>query len=100
MIALTIINQCYYILLAGICNCITSDEIHLIEYTDNNNYSDEIQIEINYYCEKLKEINKILQALSDDLYIFLNEMYIIDELLSIYEVLKINDKIFLKIIIN
>ena len=82
------VNQCYYILLAGICNCITSDEIHLIEYTDNNNYSDEIQIEINYYCEKLKEINKILQALSDDLYIFLNEMYIIDELIKVIEIFK------------
>ena len=59
------VNQCFYILLAIICYCVTSDEI---------------QMEINYYCDKLKEINKILQILNDELYIYLNEMYIIDEL--------------------
>ena len=85
----TEVNQCYYILLAGICKCITSDEIKFYEYTDNNEKDNkEVEIEINYYNDKLKEINKILQALSDDLYIFLIEMYIIDELIKVIEIFK------------
>ena len=72
------VNQCYYILLAIICYCIVSDEIHM---------------EINYYCHKLKEINKILQTLNDDLYMYLNEMYIIDELIKVIEIFKKNNDI-------
>ena len=82
------VNQCYYILLAGICYCITSDEIKLIDYNDDN-YSSEIQIDINHYCDKLKEINKTMKVLSDDLLIFLNEMYIIDELIKVIEIFTI-----------
>ena len=72
------VNQCFYILLAIICYCVTSDEI---------------QMEINYYCDKLKEINKILQILNDELYIYLNEMYIIDELIKVIEIFKKNNDI-------
>jgi len=82
------VSQCYYILLAIICYFITSDEIQL-KYNDIE-YNNGIQIEINYYCKKLIEINKILQILNDDLYIFLNEMYIIDELIKVIELLKKN----------
>ena len=83
------VNECYYILLAGICKCITSDEIKLIENIDiNQKDNKEIVIEINYYYDKLKEINKIMQILSDDLSIFLNEMYIIDELIKVIEIFK------------
>ena len=78
------VNECYYILLASICYSITSDEIELTESiseTKNN----EIEIEITHYNYILIEINKILQNLNDDLYIYLNEMYIIDELIKIIE---------------
>jgi len=89
------VNQCFYILLAGICLCITSDYVKIIQYKDDND-NNGIQITINHYCYKLKEINKIMQTLSDDLYIFLNEMFIIDELIKVIEIFqsKINiDKI-------
>ena len=71
------VNECYYLLLASICYSITFDDIELIQLTDNKK-DKEIQIEINHYCNKLREINNILQNLNDDLIIFLNEMYIID----------------------
>ena len=83
------VNQCYYILLASICYSITSDEIQLIDIT-NDVKDDIIQIEIGHYCDKLNEINKILQTLSDDLCIYLNEMYIIDELIKIIGLFKKN----------
>ena len=70
----TEVNQCYYILLAIICYCITSEDIKL-----------EV---INQYYNKLIDINKILQNLNIDLYIYLNEMYIIDELIKIIEIFK------------
>ena len=81
------VNECYYILLAGICYSITSDEIKLIEKSDDIN-NNENEIEINHYCDKLKEINKLMQILSDDLFIFLNEMYIIDELIKVIQIFK------------
>ena len=84
------VNECYYKLLAGICYSITSDEIQLIE-TEHKNNSNELQIQINYYCDKLKEIYKILQNLCDDLHIFLIEMYIIDELIKVIELFKKNN---------
>ena len=78
------VNECYYILLASFCYSITSDKIILTDKPRNNG------ININSYHSKLKEINKILQNLNDDLYIFLNEMYIIDELIKIIEILDFN----------
>ena len=77
------INECYYIVLASICYCITSDEIRLTASIDNKNND---EIEINHYYFILSDINKILQNLNNDLYIFLNEMYIIDELIKIIEI--------------
>ena len=70
----TEVSQCYYILLAIICYCITSDDIKLDK--------------IEQYYSQLKEINKILQSLNDELYIYLNEMYIIDELIKVIEIFK------------
>jgi len=78
------VNECYYILLASFCYSITSDKIILSDKVRNN------EINIHSYYSKLKEINKILQNLNDDLYIFLNEMYIIDELIKIIQILNYN----------
>ena len=86
------VNDCYYIILASICYCITSDDIKLVELIGNKK-NDELEIEISYYCYLLTQINKILQKLSDDLYIFLYEMYIIDELIQIIELFKKSNKI-------
>ena len=81
------VNECYYILLASICYSIASDEITLYELVDNKN-NNELQIQINHYCNKLKEIFKILENLNDDLHIFLIEMFIIDELIKVIELFK------------
>ena len=72
------VNQCYYILLAIICYCITSDRIK--------------EEKLDQYYNNLKIINKILQKLNDELLIYLNEMYIIDELIKVIEIFrKTND---------
>ena len=77
------VNECYYILLESICYCVTSDEIKLIASLNNKNNN---TIEITHYLYILKDINKILQNLKDELNIYLNEMYIIDELIKIIEI--------------
>ena len=79
------INECYYILLSSICYSISSDEIELTTSINNKNKD---TIEITHYHYLLKDINKILHNLKDDLY--LNEMYIIDELVKIIEIFKKN----------
>ena len=68
----TEVNECYYILLAIICYCIT-----------NENVKKDI---LSQYHSKLIDINKVLQYLNDDLKIFLNEMYIIDELIKVIDI--------------
>ena len=77
------VNECFYILLASICYCITSEDINLTELTNN---IEKNEIEIGYYLFNLKEINKILQNLNNDLRLSLNEMYIIDELIKVIEI--------------
>ena len=66
------VNECFYILLAGLCLSIT-ENIKLMEVT------------IKDYSDRLKEINNILQILNHDLNIYLNELCIIDELINIIE---------------
>ena len=80
------VNECYYIFLAALCLCITSDEIKLVESIDLEKKNNEV--EINYYCSKLKEIYSILKNLNDDSFTFLNEIYIIEELIRIIELVK------------
>ena len=86
------VNECYYIFLASICYCITSDEINLFDLSKQNKRQDS-EIDINYYYFLLTEVNKTLQKLSDDLNITLNEMYIIDELIKVIELFKKNKDI-------
>ena len=81
------INECFYKLLASICYCLTSEEIKLVENRDINK-KNELQIEISHFYYKLIEINKNLIFLNDELSIYLNEMYIVDELIKIIEIFK------------
>ena len=74
------VNECFYIILAGLCLSITSHEL--------------TEITIGDYCGKLKDIDKILQNLNDDLYLFLNELYIIKELIKIIDYILISGKKF------
>ena len=76
------VNECFYIILAGICYCITSDKLLLAESASNK---EKDKVDVIKYCVALKEINIIMQNLNDDLLLFLNEMYIIDELIKIIE---------------
>ena len=76
------VNECYYILLASICYIITSDDIKLTKSSTDKKIN---LINIHHYSSILTDINKILQTLNDDLLIFLNEMYIIDELIKIID---------------
>ena len=78
------INECFYKLLASICYYITSDNIKLANICQIKNN----EIEINYYCERLRVINKIFQNLNYELCIRLSEIYIIDELIKIIEIFK------------
>ena len=59
------VNECYYIILAGLCLSMTSHEIKLTEsFNFENN-----KVEIDLYCYILKKINNILQILNNDLFI-------------------------------
>ena len=66
------VNECFYLFLAGLCLSIT-ENIRLMDTTIKN------------YFGRLKDINNVLQNLNHDLHIYLNELYIIDELLEIIE---------------
>ena len=79
------VNECYYILLASFCFCLT-EEIQLsenLDFENNNNI-----VGIDQYLDVLKKINLSMQDLNDSLNISLNEMYIIDELIAIIELQK------------
>ena len=76
------VNECYYIILASICYSITSDKIILTESASNK---EEDKVEIILYYEILKQINMILLNINEDFFLFLNEMYIIDELIKVIE---------------
>ena len=78
----------YYLILASIYYSIIPPRINFKN------------IKINDYFISLKNALIILQNLKDDLYIFLNEMYIIDELFHIYNVLLINDKLNIELLNN
>jgi len=65
------VNECFYIFLAGFCLTITTNEM------------DKMVISIGDYCGILIEIAKIIDNLNDSLGTYLNEFYIIDELIQI-----------------
>ena len=67
----TEINECFYLILASICQCITNEDILNLFKRDN----------IYNYINKCNEIFPIILRLSDELLLFLNEKYIIEEFL-------------------
>ena len=66
------VNECFYLFLAGLCLSVTTYNMDKIE-------------SIGSYCGILKEISKIVNNINDDLGIYLNEIYIIDELIKIID---------------
>ena len=70
------INECFYIILASICQSITNEDI-LNQFNNNNIY---------YYIQECQYVLPIITKLSDDLYLYLNERFIIEEFLLIIDV--------------
>ena len=79
------VNECYYILLASFCLCVTEEDIQLSDKLDSE---DNNLVNIYLYLEILKKINLIMQNLNNDLNLSLNEISIIDELVPIIELQK------------
>ena len=75
------VNECYYKILGAFCLSILPQNIDFQSHE-----------EIEYFNILKIEI-KIIENLNDDLMIFLNEMYIIDELIKIYDVLFLKNKL-------
>ena len=67
------VNECFYLFLAGLCLSVTTNDIQ------------DMEISLGDYCGILKEINKLLKNLDNDFKTYINELYIIDELIQIIE---------------
>ena len=87
-----LVNECYYIILAAIIYSVLPPNIEIKDKKKT--------LQLNYYIDSLKTASKILGDLNDNLYIFLNEMYIIDEFIIIFETLECNNKIDLNFLNN
>ena len=85
----TLVNECYYLILASIIYGVIPPNIDFTKMKG---------IQLTYYIDSLKTTSKILGELNDNLKIFLNEMYIIDEFIIIYETLDCNNKIDLNLL--
>ena len=84
----TTVNECYYLILAYIIYSIVYPNVDLKEKRG---------FEITVYFDSIKGALKKIENLSDNLIIYLNEMYIIGEFLQIYETLNSNIKIKLNL---
>ena len=78
----TEVNECYYKLLASICYSIIPPNIDFKKV-----------IRTYEYLDSLKNAMKIIRSLNDDLYIYSIEIDLIDELIEIYDVLELNNKL-------
>ena len=67
------INECFYRILAGICLSLSTNNI------------DEMRISLESYCDILKEVKKIIQKMDEHFGLYIDELYIIDELIKIIE---------------
>lgn len=66
------VSQYFYLFLAGLCLSVTTNDMEKIE-------------SIGSFCGILEEINKIVKNIDDELYTYLNELYIIYELIKIMD---------------
>ena len=67
------VNECFYLFLAGLCLSVVTNNL------------DKMEISIGDYCGMLKNINKIVKNIDDELKTYLNELYIIDEMIKIMD---------------
>ena len=78
----TEVNECFYKILASFCYSV------IPPYIDFNE-----KIDTFIYIDSLKNAMKIILGLNDDLNIYSIEVNLIDELIHIYDVLSLNDKL-------
>jgi len=78
----TEVNECFYKILASICYSIIPPNINFKKVIGSINYLESVQNGM-----------KIIRSLNNDLYLFSIEIDLIDELIRIYEVLELNDKL-------
>ena len=78
----TEVNECFYKILASICYSIIPPNINFQKVIGSINYLESVQNGM-----------KIIRSLNNDLYLFSIEIDLIDELIRIYEVLELNDKL-------
>ena len=91
------VNECFYIILASLCLSITSKDIKLTDSKDDSENFKNNEINIMNYYDQLKKINIILQKLNNELFIYLNELYIIDELFKVIDYKELSIKAISKI---
>ena len=78
----TEVNECFYKIIASFCYSI------IPPYIDFNK-----KIKSIYYIDSLVSALKIIEGLNDDLNIFSIEVVLIEELIKVYEIFSLNDKL-------
>ena len=96
------VNECYYIILGALYLAITDlEKIVLFDPNNNRDFvsvkENQIKVTIETYLSCLKHIIKISQPFNDIIYIFSNELYIIINLNSIINLLKLQDNDYIDI---
>lgn len=86
----TEVNECYYKLLASISYSIIPPYTNFKKKIDVLDWID--------YIDSIKSAMKIMKSLNDDLYIFSIEIDLIDELVQIYDILQLNNKVDIDIL--
>ena len=79
-----VVNECFYLFLAGLCLSVTVNNL------------DNMELQISDYCGILKKIYKIVKNIDNNLKTYLNELYIIDELIKIMDYNPTTKKIIIK----
>ena len=98
----TEVNECYYIILGALYLSITDLKTIILYDPDNNKdyveaEENQVKVKIDKYFECLISIVKISQPFNDMLYLFSNELYIIVELNSIINLLKLQKNEYIDI---
>lgn len=96
------VNECFYIILGVLYLAITDlEKIVLYDPDNNKDYieikENQVKVKINTYLECLDYIVKISQPFNDMLYLFSNELYIIVNLNSIINLLKLQKNEYIDI---
>ena len=78
----TEVNECFYKIIASICYSIIPPSINFKKIIGTYDY-----------LESVKNAIKIIKSINDELYLFSIEVDLIEELIQIYEILELNEKL-------